>query len=76
MNDRFLHECFLRIRNQTEFSPVREWLDAEQKKVLMLFSGAKDANQMFAAQGAFNTLQNLKNLIEDSPRVLEKLAQR
>lgn len=72
---RFLHEAALRLRNAPEFEEFRAWLGGlEAEAVQVMASG--EGKTVYNAQGSYNTLQRIKKLLEDAPRVLEKMAQR
>ena len=74
MNHRFVCEAALLIRNDPRFKEFIEWVDAEQKVALQVLTGMQEDRKLYAAQGAYNALQKLKDLIESAPAQLDKLA--
>lgn len=74
MSSRFLHEGALLIRNDPKFKEFREWLDYEQEQALIVLTSNQDDRKMYSAQGKYQILRELKNLIESAPAQLEKLA--
>lgn len=76
MNDRFLFESLLLIRNDSRFTELRKWLDHEQEQALIVLTSIQDDRKMYSAQGRYSLLRDLKNLIDAAPEQLEKLARR
>ena len=73
MNQRNLLESLLIIRNDPKFRELLEWVDLKQKEALTTLRSAEGA-KVHQAQGAFNTLQQLKDLIDAAPAQLDKMA--
>lgn len=74
MKQRFLHEAALRLRNDPAFDEFRAWLTEQQNMALGTLATSKEDRTMYFAQGSYNAFQRIKNLIEDAPSVLEKMA--
>jgi hypothetical protein len=70
--NRGLLECLIRIRNLNEFSEFRALLEAEKQIALNVLTGNQDATKLYAAQGAYNQIQRLQDLIEKAPTLLDK----
>lgn len=73
MNQRNLLESLLIIRNDARFRDVAEWFDAKQNEALAVMRSAEGA-KLHQAQGAYNVMQQLKDLIDAAPEQLDKMA--
>jgi hypothetical protein len=69
-----LFECLIRIRNLPDMAPFRAFLADEIEKETKAMVGQSDQVGMWRAQGGVRVLTKLKELIENSDRVLEKRA--
>lgn len=74
--NRFLLECTLKIRNLDEFAAFREYLKQEEKAAMKVLAGSRDDRMMYNAQGSYQTLIAIQELIEQSPGLLDKERQR
>jgi len=68
-----LYEAALRLRNDPMLAPFKEWLKLRREDVRNRLESA-DAALYQLHQGEAKALRDILNLIEDSPRVLEKKA--
>lgn len=67
-----LYECLLRVRNSPDMAPLREWLVAKREDMRDRMESLHEQVPMFRAQGAAIVLKDLIDLIEESPRLLDK----
>lgn len=67
-----LTENWIRIRNMDENAPFRAWLAAELKTELRNLVASDNDRMLHQAQGAVRKLEHITDLIEGSPRALEK----
>lgn len=74
MNYRNLLEAAMMIRNDPRFAEFRAFIDAEQDIALQSMLTAIEPNHIYNAQGGHKALTRVKNLIEDAPASLDKMA--
>jgi hypothetical protein len=56
----------------TEFSEFRAHLETEKQIALNVLTGNQDATRLYTAQGAYNQIQRLQDLIEKAPTLIDK----
>lgn len=66
-----IHEVALRLRNEPQFAPFKEWLLTEKAK-LVEYLIASDDRVTKVLQGQAQMLNKVIDLIEGAPAVLEK----
>ena len=67
-----LIECLLRIRNLSEFSAFKTYLEDELRKIDQMLRTANDDRQMHILQGEARRLDAILSLIEQSSTLLDK----
>ena len=72
MLSRALLESLIRIRNLNEFTAFKDHLAEQVQQAMKTLAGANDDRMMHKAQGAYQALQALQDLIEGSPELLDK----
>lgn len=68
---KLLESCIL-IRNDPRFEAFRNYLKNEMEVALKVLVGSQDDRAMHVAQGAYNALKRVFDLVEESPRLLDK----
>ena len=71
MEIKHIHEVALRLRNEPQLAPFKEWLMSEREKVRNHLEDA-DERVVKILQGESRTLTRILDLIEDAPSVLGK----
>jgi len=67
-----LPEVLIRLRNLDEFEPFRKWLEEEKSQALKVLVSSQEDRRMYAAQGAYNQIERLQNLINGADALLDK----
>lgn len=67
-----LYRAFNLLRTLPELKPFREWLKTEQDTVNRDLRLLPESRALFLVQGKGQELDRIEQLIEESPRILEK----
>lgn len=69
--DRALAECLLKIKNLTEFQPLREYLVADLQGIKDSLVTQADDKALRNMQGRAQALTNLIDMIDDAERLVD-----
>lgn len=70
---RRLAECLIRLRNDPEMSAFREWLEANIESERDRLMNIADDKTFRCVQGRAQAFSELKFLIGEAPKLLEKV---
>ena len=71
-----LYRSLLLIRNSDEFKAFREWLEDQREQSRDRLETAPDECQLRQEQGTVRAYKLVIGLIEDAPKILDKLVDR
>lgn len=74
MKDRTLFENLVRIRNAPDMAAFKQWLNTQHEESRDRLSNLPDEANFRKEQGVAQTYAKILAMIEDSPKLLEKLS--
>lgn len=76
MKEDALYRSLVIIRNSNEFAPFRKWLEDQREQARVRLESDADEAQLRRDQGVALTYKQILGLIEDAPKILEKIVDR
>jgi hypothetical protein len=76
MNNDALYRSLMIIRNSPEFAAFREWLEDQRASARDRLEACTEDAQFRREQGIALAYKQIQGLIEDAPKILDKLVDR